>query len=180
MAGDVVAAGLDGLPAIIDRGADFAGDITIYQLVWRMANANGRAKKTVVASRRLEPRGLHRRVQLGDATDSGVARRALSRRVAGLGVGVGRKTAPDMGERAALRRGVAGGFWNCHFILAGASKCKIEFARRFFGIGFQHFVGDLQPADAISRRGFGWHRKRRAHDVDGGHLAVAVGLARLD
>ena len=64
-------------------------------------------------------RHLHRRV----------ARRALSRRVAHLGVAVGGTSAPGLGERAALRCGPACGRGRVGFILAGVENGGHESGR---------------------------------------------------
>ena len=72
------------------------------------------------------------------------------RRVAGVDVAVGGTAATDVGQRAALRSGVAGAGWRAGPVLAGFANGKIGSARRIFGAGREHLVGEFQPSNAHS------------------------------
>jgi len=91
VAGDVVAAGLDGLPAADLRRADAARGAALHHLAGRMARADAGSMAAIVVARRLEPGGLHHRLQLGVASHCRVACGAVPRSVAGLGAGLGGK-----------------------------------------------------------------------------------------
>src|SRR6185295_16863246 len=67
------------------------------------------AKPRALVARRLESRRVYRRIQLGAGLHLGVARGALSGRVAGLGAAVGRPAAAELALNATLRRRSAGG-----------------------------------------------------------------------
>ena len=129
-----------------------------------------------LVARRIEPGGLHRRVLLGAAADGGVARRALYRRVADLGLALGGTAKKKLGERAALRRGIAGGGGRAGLVLAGVEDGTAnKSARRIMRTGVEHCSGRTYNhqsrflAAKISRR-----RNRRERDVDVRRLAAAV------
>ena len=156
MAGDVVAAGLDGLPAADLRRADAARGAALHHLAGRMARADAGSMAAIVVARRLEPGGLHHRLQLGVAVDRRIARGAVPRSFAGLGA--------------------AGGDGRGRAVLAGVAVREIEFAGGFSGSCLEHLVGGFQQAGPLP-----WRRLERrgsggAHDVDGGRLAVAGGI----
>ena len=133
-----------------------------------------RIAPAIVVARRFEPGGVYCRLQLGLAPDRRFARGVVSRRVAGVDLVVGGTAATDVGQRAALRSGVAGAGRRAGPVLAGFANGKIGPARRIFGAGREHLVGEFQPSNAHFKRQLERGGSRGAHDVDVGDCADAV------
>ena len=124
VAGRPVAAHLDRRHPLCLRRTVVAGGVALHFLARRIPAVDCRFAPAIVAARRVEPRGVHRRFQLGLPSDRGFARGALYRRVAGLDVVVGGTAATDVGQRAALRGGVAGAGRRAGPVLAGVANAQ--------------------------------------------------------
>ena len=83
-----VAACLDGRHAVSFWRIDPAVAAAVHEMVRGISTVKAGVVEKIMAARRLEPRGLHRGILLGAEADGGLARRAVSRRVAGLGAAV--------------------------------------------------------------------------------------------
>ena len=101
-----------------------ARHLAFYPLARQIPAARAGFPSPAMAAGRVKPCSLHRGVRMGAAFDGGLARRLVSRRVAHLGVAMGGTPEMELVQRAALRRGPAGGGGRVGFVLAGIENGK--------------------------------------------------------
>jgi len=174
VAGRHVAAHLDRRHPLSPGRVAVAGGAALHFVARRISAVDIRIAPTIVVAWRFKPCGVYCCLQLGLAPDCGFARGAVYRRVPGVDPALGGTATTDVGQREALRSGVARTGRRAGPVLASVANGKIGPARRILGAGREHLVGEFQPSNANFKRQLERSGSRGAHDVDVGDWADAV------
>jgi hypothetical protein len=166
---------LHGCFAISLRGFAHARDLSLDELAWRSEAVNAFDQTTTLVARGAQPCGLYCTVQLGVAAHVGIARSALSRSLAGVGVIVGRATAEELEDFATLRRGDDRTRGSIRIVLSGVESFEGRIMERRSARPLrERDVDALRTTKPHTWRSFVRRGSQRAHDVARGIAPAAA------